>query len=148
MCIRDSIPTIGLAKQLEEVYVPERDATVMLDRKSPALHVLQRIRDEAHRFAITYHRSLRASHELTSALDEIPGIGPKRRRQLLMQYKTIDQIKQASLEDLLAVEGMNHASAEAVYTWAHKDVYKRQALRIYATCWKCPSLRYPTTCVC
>ena len=115
------IPTIGLAKQLEEVYVPERDETVMLDRKSPALHVLQRIRDEAHRFAITYHRSLRASHELTSALDEIPGIGPKRRRQLLMQYKTIDQIKQASLEDLLAVEGMNHASAEAVYTWAHKD---------------------------
>ena len=101
--------------------MPERDETVMLDRKSPALHVLQRIRDEAHRFAITYHRSLRASHELTSALDEIPGIGPKRRRQLLMQYKTIDQIKQASLEDLLAVEGMNHASAEAVYTWAHKD---------------------------
>ena len=115
------IPTIGLAKQLEEVYVPERDETVMLDRKSPALHVLQRIRDEAHRFAVTYHRSLRASHELTSALDEIPGIGPKRRRQLLMQYKTIDQIKQASLEELLAVEGMNHASAEAVYTWAHKD---------------------------
>ena len=115
------IPTIGLAKQLEEVYVPERDETVMLDRKSPALHVLQRIRDEAHRFAVTYHRSLRASHELTSALDEIPGIGPKRRRQLLMQYKTIGQIKQASLEELLAVEGMNHASAEAVYTWAHKD---------------------------
>ena len=80
------IPTIGLAKQLEEVYVPDRDETVMLDRKSPALHVLQRIRDEAHRFAITYHRSLRASHELTSALDTIPGIGPKRRRQLLMQY--------------------------------------------------------------
>ena len=120
------IPTIGLAKQLEEVYVPDRDETVMLDRKSPALHVLQRIRDEAHRFAITYHRSLRASHELTSALDTIPGIGPKRRRQLLMQYKTVDQIKQATLEELLAVEGMNRASAEAVLAWGKKDGQEKQ----------------------
>ena len=106
--------------------MPDRDETVMLDRKSPALHVLQRIRDEAHRFAITYHRSLRASHELTSALDTIPGIGPKRRRQLLMQYKTVDQIKHATLEELLAVEGMNRASAEAVLAWGKKDGQEKQ----------------------
>lgn len=115
------IPMIGLAKRLEEIFLPNESEPVILDKHSPALHVLQRIRDEAHRFAITYHRSLRANGALVSELDQIPGIGPKRKKELLKEYKSIEQIKGAALEELLQTEGLDRKSAEAVYAHFHPD---------------------------
>jgi len=115
------IPMIGLAKRLEEIYVPHLDDTILLNEKSPALHALVRIRDEAHRFAVTYHRSLRASREVQSALDAIDGIGKTRKKAIMMQYKTMEQLKQASAEELRLIEGMNQKSAQSVYEYFHKE---------------------------
>jgi excinuclease ABC subunit C len=91
----------------------------LLNEKSPALHAIIRIRDEAHRFAVTYHRSLRASREVQSTLDEIEGIGPARKKALMTQYKTMDQIKQATEEELGAVPGMNRTAAQGVFAHFH-----------------------------
>ena len=115
------IPMIGLAKKLEEIYVPNREDTILLDEKSPALHALMRIRDEAHRFAVTYHRSLRASREVQSALDSIDGIGKTRKKAITMQFKTMDQIKKATVEELRSVDGMNQKTAQNVYDYFHSD---------------------------
>lgn len=109
-----NIPAIGLAKRLEEIFLPGEERPILLDRKSPALHVLQRIRDEAHRFAITYHRSLRASRTLASELDAIEGIGKTRKKALLTHYKTIEQIKAATFDELAGLERMNKTAAQAV----------------------------------
>jgi excinuclease ABC subunit C len=109
------IPMIGLAKRLEEIYTPEGDETILLFEKSPALHALQRIRDEAHRFAVTYHRSLRASREVQSALDEVEGIGKTRKRAIM------EQIKSATVDELRAIEGMNQPAAQGVYDHFHRD---------------------------
>ncbi len=113
------IPMIGLAKKLEEIYVPGVENTIRLAERSAALHALMRIRDEAHRFAVTYHRSLRASREVQSALDAIDGIGKTRKKAIVMQYKTMDQIKQATVEELRAIEGMNQSAAQSVYNFFH-----------------------------
>ena len=110
---------IGLAKQIEEIYLPGVDETVVLDRKSPALHVLQRIRDEAHRFAITYHRSLRAARDLQSALDAVPGVGKVRKKAILTHFKTMEQIKSATLEELCAIDGVDRRTAQSVYEHLH-----------------------------
>ncbi|MGB8644636.1 MAG: excinuclease ABC subunit UvrC [Anaerolineae bacterium] len=108
----EGVSLISLAKQEEEVFAPGQSNSIRLSRRSEALHLLQRIRDEAHRFGITYHRSLRAKHGLASQLDAIPGIGPKRRRALLTQFGSLDKIREASVEDLLQVEGMTRAAAQ------------------------------------
>ena len=113
------IPMIGLAKKLEEIYIPGQGETVLLNEKSPALHVLMRIRDEAHRFAVRYHRSLRASREVQSALDAIEGIGKKRKKALLTHYKTMEQIRAASLEALCAIDGMTQTAAQSVFDALH-----------------------------
>jgi len=110
----DHIPTIGLAKQREEVFVPGRSKPILLPRDAEGLYLLQRVRDEAHRFAITYHRSLRQRKGLTSQLDAIPGIGPKRRRALLRHFGSLDAIRGASVEELAAVGGMNPKVAEQI----------------------------------
>ena len=110
----DHIPTIGLAKQREEVFVPGRAKPILLPRDSEGLYLLQRVRDEAHRFAITYHRSLRQRKGLTSQLDGIPGIGPKRRQALMRHFGSLDRIRQASVEELAAVSGMNAKVAEQI----------------------------------
>ena len=99
------VPMIGLAKQFEEIYLPGRPDPVRLSRNSPALFLLQRIRDEAHRFGLTYHRSLRSKTATTSALDSISGIGRKRREQLLKHFGSVEAMKQASLDDLVEVPG-------------------------------------------
>lgn len=113
------IPTVGLAKQLEEVFVPGRSQSVLLPRTSQGLFLLQRIRDEAHRFGVTYHRNLRSKRQRKSALDEIPGIGEKRRKALLVYFGSVEKMKQASVEDLVRAPGMNRPAAQRVYEALH-----------------------------
>lgn len=108
------IPVISLAKRLEEVYVEGQSDPVNIPKGSDALHLLQRIRDEAHRFAISYHRSLREKSRLHSVLEDIPGIGPKRRAALLKRFGTLEAIRNATVEELASVEGMNRQAAQKV----------------------------------
>lgn len=106
------VPVVGLAKQFELIFVEGKPEPVELPQGSQALYLMQRIRDEAHRFAITYHRKLRRARNLKSELDNVTGIGEKRRTQLLKKFGTIKRIKSASVEELLAVQGMNRSAAE------------------------------------
>ncbi len=115
------IPAIGLAEKNEEIILPDREEPVILPRSSPALQILQRIRDEAHRFAITYHRSVRAKNSLYSRLDEIEGIGDKRKRVLYEKFVTIDAVSAAGIDELRAVPGMNIRAAQAVYDFFHPN---------------------------
>lgn len=108
-------PVISLAKRIEEVFVEGRSDSIILSHHTPELQLLQSIRDEAHRFAITYHRKLRGKRSLVSILDHIEGIGPKRRKALWTAFKTLDDMKQASVEELAAVPGMTKQTAENVY---------------------------------
>lgn len=110
--LREVVPVIGLAKQHEEIFLPGRPEPVVLPRGSEALHLVQRIRDEAHRFAITHQRARRQKSALASVLDEIPGIGPRRRQALLRRFGSLEAIRQASLEELVSVPGMTRAAAE------------------------------------
>jgi excinuclease ABC subunit C len=110
----DSIPMVSLAKENEEVFIPDDPKPVYIAKDSPALHILQRARDEAHRFAISYHRKLRHKEAITSTLDNIPGIGPRRKKALLKKFGTIQVIKEASLEELSQTEGITSAIAQKV----------------------------------
>ena len=96
----DTIPVAGLAKRHEEVFLPDESYPVRFEKDSPGLQLLQRSRDEAHRFAISAHRKRRSRQGMESSLEKIPGIGPSRRRELLMKFKTIQNIRQASVEEL------------------------------------------------
>ena len=116
---RVSVPMFGLAERLEEIWLPGAEQSIILDRRSPALHLIQAIRDEAHRFAITYHRSLRGKAQTHSALEDIPGIGPARRRALLQYFGSVRRMKEADIDALLAVQGMTRPAAEAVYRALH-----------------------------
>lgn len=109
-----SVPVVGLAKQNEELFVPGKDVSILLPRQSQGLYLIQRIRDEAHRFAITAHRKLRTKKGLASRLDTVPGIGPARRRELLKHFGSIEDIQAATLEELMAVPGINLALAQAL----------------------------------
>ena len=109
------IPAIGLAEKNEEIVLPDYEENLVLDKHSAPLHLIQRIRDEAHRFAISYHRSLRSKSALYSVLDTIDGIGEKRKRALFDKFLTIDAIKAASIEDLAATDTMNMTAAKKVY---------------------------------
>jgi excinuclease ABC subunit C len=110
----DFIPMVSLAKQNEEVFIPGDPRPVYIAKDSPALHILQRARDEAHRFAISYHRKLRHKEAITSALDNIPGIGPRRKKALLKKFGSIEAIKEASSEELSQTEGITLALARKV----------------------------------
>ena len=126
----DDLPVVGLAKREEEIFKPHQSESIMLDREGAALHLIQRIRDEAHRFAITYHRKLRGKRNLVSVLDHVEGIGPKRRQELWKAFKTLDAMRAASVEKLAAVEGMNHAAAQTLYDFFRLDLpEKQQALQ-------------------
>ena len=111
------IPIFGLAKRLEEIFLPHQEQSILLDRKSPALHLIQRIRDEAHRFGITHHRSLRQKAGMHSSLEDIPGIGKTRRRALLTHFKSIRAIAEATPEELCQAEGIGPTQARII--WAH-----------------------------
>lgn len=108
------IPLIALAKRIEEIFVPGNPEPIVLREDNPTLHLIQRLRDEAHRFAITYHRKLRHKSLSESVLDEIPNIGPKRKQALLKQFGSIDAIRQASLDELLSVKGIPRDVAENI----------------------------------
>jgi excinuclease ABC subunit C len=121
--LRLDIPTIGVAKEegshtrlatAEAIYIPAANEPILLPRNSQGLYLLQRIRDEAHRFSITYHRKLRSDKTFTSVLDEIPGIGPKRKKALITRFGSLRAISAASLDELAALDGMTRDAAEKV----------------------------------
>lgn len=114
-CGLSTVPVVGLAKEFEYIYREGESEPVILPRHGQALYLVQRIRDEAHRFAITYHRKLRAKRNLVSILDHVQGIGPKRRQALWDHFGTLAKIKAASLDELTAVADMNEKTAQAVY---------------------------------
>lgn len=119
-CDTEGINFISLAKREEEVFLPGQSAPVILPRDSYALKLLQRIRDEAHRFAITFHRSLRKTSQTKSALLAVEGVGKTRVKLLFDAFKTLDNIKNASIDELTAVKGVDRRTAENVYAAFHK----------------------------
>ena len=102
----ESVPLASLAKENEELFVPETPEPIVLPRGSKALFLVQRARDEAHRFAITFHRQRRSKASASSALDGVPGIGPKRRRLLLRTFGSVKGIREAQADEIAAVPGM------------------------------------------
>ena len=108
------MPLVALAKKFEEIYVPGEELPVVLPRNSPALHLVQHIRDEAHRFAVTYHRGLRGRRVTASVLDGVPGVGPARRRKLLRTFGSAAGVRRASVGELAAVPGISHELAAAI----------------------------------
>jgi excinuclease ABC subunit C len=108
------LPIAALAKEHEELYIPDQSEPIVLPRDSQALFLVQRVRDEAHRFAVTFHRARRTRSTIRSLLDEIPGIGPRRRRELLRRFGSVEGIRQASIEEIAAVPGINRALAERI----------------------------------
>ncbi len=110
--LEDQVTVLGLAKQREEIFLPGRAIPLRLSLDSPALRLLQRVRDEAHRFAITFQRQTRRKRGLASSLDAIPGIGPRRRQALLRRFGSVAAIREAPLDALSAVPGMNRAVAQ------------------------------------
>jgi excinuclease ABC subunit C len=109
-----NIPVIALAKEREEVFVPEVPLPLDIPKTSQSLYLLQRIRDEAHRFAISYHQRLRQRAAVESPLDAVPGIGPRRRANLIRQFGTLRGIRAASIDDLAAAPGMTKRLAETI----------------------------------
>ena len=120
-CGVDDVAVCGLAKRLEEVWVPDDDYPIILKRQSEGMYLLQRVRDESHRFAITYHRQQRRKGALRSALDEIPGIGESYQKRLLNHFGSVKAMREASVEDFEKVKGIGHAKAEALYNALHEQ---------------------------
>jgi excinuclease ABC subunit C len=115
----DEISVAALAKRFEEVFVPGMADPVRIPRQSEALYLLQRVRDEAHRFAVSYHRQLRAKRMTRSVLDEVPGLGPTRKRRLLAELGGIRAVKAASLDELLALTWLPDGVARATHAALH-----------------------------
>lgn len=118
-CGVDDVAVCGLAKRLEEVWVPDDDYPIILKRQSEGMYLLQRVRDESHRFAITYHRQQRRKGALRSALDEIPGIGASYQKRLLNHFGSVKAMREADIEDFMQVKGIGQAKAEALYQALH-----------------------------
>ncbi|MEJ7691174.1 MAG: excinuclease ABC subunit UvrC [Nocardioidaceae bacterium] len=110
----DDVPVVGLAKRLEEVWLPSRDDPAILPRTSEGLYLLQRVRDEAHRFAITHHRNRRSKSMVESVLDEVPGLGEVRRKVLLRHFGSLKKLRAASVDDIAALPGFGQRTAEAI----------------------------------
>lgn len=108
------LPIVGLAKENEELYLPAHAFPIVLPRDAQALFLVQRVRDEAHRFAVTFHRQRRAKSSLKSSLDDVPGVGPKRRKQLIRHFGSLRAVKEATVEDIAAVDGISTALAEQI----------------------------------
>jgi excinuclease ABC subunit C len=108
-------PVIGLAKEFEHVFIPQTPSPLILPRKSEALLLLQRLRDEAHRFAVTYHRKLRSKELERSPLDEIPGVGNKRKILLLKHFGNLDNIAKARVKDISELNGISNNLAQKIY---------------------------------
>ncbi|MBE3577061.1 MAG: excinuclease ABC subunit UvrC [Limnochordales bacterium] len=115
------LPVIGLAKENEWIYLPDSSEPLVLPRHSPALHLLQRVRDEAHRFGITFHRKLRGERVLASALDDVPGVGPARKKALLQAFGSVAGVRRASVEELAAVPGISRSLAEKIHEYLGRN---------------------------
>jgi excinuclease ABC subunit C len=115
----NDITTVSLAKRMEEVFVPDRPAPIVIPRGSEALYLLQQIRDEAHRFAISYHRLRRGKRMTRSVLDGVPGLGETRRKKLLRTFGSVKRMREASVDDLKAVQGLPKRVAEALFEALH-----------------------------
>ena len=110
----NDVPLASLAKENEELFIPDFQEPIVLPRNSQGLYLVQRARDEAHRFAVTYHRKRRSKNTIRSSLDMVPGIGPKKRRQLLTKYGSVAKIRESSLEDIASTPGLTKKLAEAI----------------------------------
>ena len=108
------IPLASIAKREEEVFIPDMPDPIVLPRRSQGLYLIQRMRDEAHRFAITYHRNLRSKRSSRSALDDVPGVGPRRRKALIQRFGSVQAIREASTDDVASVVGITRSLAEKV----------------------------------
>ena len=111
------VPVAGLAKRMEEVYVPGQPEPIVIPRDQPALHLLQRVRDEAHRFALMYHRQLRGKRMIDSILDDVYGIGPARKKALIREFGSVKQLRNADVERLARVVPLK--VAENLYATLH-----------------------------
>ena len=116
----ENFDIMGLAKRQEEIYFPGRSNPILLSRRSEALHLLQHIRNEAHRFAITYHRKLRAKRSHTSKFDSLPGVGASRRKLLIEEFGTFNKLKEATLEEIEAIKGISAKLAQSIYDFVHE----------------------------
>ena len=112
--LSETVPVVGLAKREEEIFFPENPEPLLINNHSAGFYLIQRIRDEAHRFGITAHRNRRGKIGIASRLDSIPGIGPSRRKQLLTHFGSIDRIESATIDELAAVPGMTRQAAESI----------------------------------
>ena len=115
-----NIPMFGLAKRLEEIVLPDETESILLDRHSEALHLIQRLRDEAHRFGITHHRKLRSRQAMHSVLDDIAGIGPNKKKSLLKHFKTIESLKNATEDQLCLAPDIGPKLAAVIYAFFHQ----------------------------
>ncbi|MBQ9624612.1 MAG: excinuclease ABC subunit C, partial [Clostridia bacterium] len=115
------IPIIALAEKNEEIFLPYHGDPIVLPRTSPVLKLLQAIRDEAHRFAITYHRTLRNKSEVSSELDEIKGVGDVKKQELFKHFKQIGDIKKASVQELASVNKIDSHTAKNIYDFFRKQ---------------------------
>ncbi|AKV55269.1 excinuclease ABC, C subunit [Bifidobacterium actinocoloniiforme DSM 22766] len=120
-CGVDDVALCGLAKRLEEVWVADDDYPIILKRQSQGMYLLQRVRDESHRFAITYHRQTRRKGSLRSALDDIPGVGEAYQKRLLKAFGSVRRMRQATVEELEGVKGIGRKKAETIYQALHTD---------------------------
>ncbi|MCA9818240.1 MAG: excinuclease ABC subunit C, partial [Cyanobacteria bacterium HKST-UBA01] len=116
----ENFDIMGLAKRQEEIYFPGRSNPVLLSRRSEALHLLQHVRNEAHRFAITYHRKLRAKRSHSSKFDSLPGVGASRRKLLIEEFGTFNKLKEATLEEIEAIKGISAKLAQSIYDFVHE----------------------------
>lgn len=121
------VTVVGLAKRLEEVWVPGEDYPLILPRTSEALYLLQRVRDEAHRFAITYHRQKRSKSMVVSALDGVPGLGAQRRKALMARFGSLARLRRADVDEVMTVPGIGRATAEAILTAVRGDDRRPEA---------------------
>jgi excinuclease ABC subunit C len=111
---RQDIPLVSLAKRLEEIFLPQRRESVLFPRNSQALYLVQRVRDEAHRFAVTYHRNVRGKQATVSQIDSVPGVGPARRKALIKTFGSVRGIKAATTEEIAGVPGIDNKLAAAI----------------------------------
>ena len=114
------VPVVSLAKRIEEVFIPGRRDPIVLGHDTPALQLLQRVRDEAHRFAITHHRQRRDKQLTSSILDALPGVGPARKRLLIEHFGSPDEVLNASREQLEGVRGLPGPTARAIHNALHR----------------------------
>ena len=119
--LKIEIAIISLAKRIDEIFIPGRKDSIIKPHTSSVLKLLQRIRDEAHRFAIEYHRKLRGKKVVSSELDEIPGIGQARKTRILIEFGSMEAVRSASFSDLITCPGISKNIAAVIYEYLHPD---------------------------